>query len=264
MTSSSPASSWKRALPRALGTALASAALIGSAAACDASEPSETDTDATEFSENIDRIEIETNNGHIEFVASDSDSVSVEREFQWNNDKPASAEVVDDGVLRIEVSGCSGIGSSACGISYAFDLPADVEVEAHTTAGNIRTVGMNATQELSTDAGNIDGIGVISDDVDVSTRAGNAMMHFVDDTDEIEVHSSAGNVEVRFTVPPNDVAASSDAGNVTVVLPEGGTMYNVDASSNTHSSEVHVVEDEDSERSIDASSNAGNVLVDYP
>lgn len=261
---SSPASIWKRSLPRAFGTAVVSAALIGTTVACDSSEPSETDTDETVFSENIDRIEIETQNGHIEFTASDSDSVSLEREFQWDNDKPASAEVVDGSTLRIELNGCSGIGSNSCGISYSFELPADVEVEAHTTAGNIRTVGMNASQELSTNAGNIEGIGVISDNVDASTRAGNATMHFVDDTDEIEVHSNAGNVEVHFTVPPSEVSASSDAGNVTVILPEGGTMYDVDASSNTHSAEVHVVEDDESERSIDASSKAGNVLIDYP
>lgn len=261
---SSPASVWKRSIPRACGTALVSAALIATTVACDSSEPSETANDETVFSENIDRIEIETQNGHIEFVASDSDSVSLEREFQWNNDKPASAEVVDGSTLRIELSGCTGIGSSACGISYSFELPADVEVEAHTTAGNIRTVGMNSSQELHTDAGNIEGLGVISDNVEASTRAGNAMMHFVDDTDEIDVHANAGNVEVRFNVPPSDVSASSDAGNVTVILPEGGTMYDVDASSNTHSAEVNVVEDEESERSIDASSKAGNVLVDYP
>ncbi|QSB05611.1 hypothetical protein [Natronoglycomyces albus] len=264
MTSPTPERFLRRPLPRAAAAFTAAAGLLLAVAACDHDEPSENANDETVFSEPIERIEIETRNGHLEFIASDSDQVKLSREFQWSNEKPASAEVIDDGVLRIEVAGCTGIGSRACGISYTFELPADIELVASTTAGNIRTVGMNSEQELHTDAGNIDGLGVISSTVDVSTYAGNANMHFVDETDDVSVHSRAGNVEVRFSVPPNDVSARSDAGNVTVVLPEGGTMYDVDAKSNTHSAEVHVVESDEAERKINAQTRAGNVLVDYP
>jgi DUF4097 and DUF4098 domain-containing protein YvlB len=232
-------------------------------AACDHDGVASTDSEETVYDDTISRIQVDSKSGNIEFAAAEGSQVKVTREFKWTREKPASAEVVDDGTLRVELVGCESWSSTNCGISYRFEVPSGMEIEATTAAGNITVIGLSGKLDLETKAGNVEGAGLTTDEMDAKTRAGNVELRFVGGTEQIKAHTDAGNVDVHFAVPPVNIDVGTNAGNVTVVVPDDGTMYAVNADSSTADPDVQVVVSEDAERQIKATTRAGNVRVDY-
>ncbi|WP_025273209.1 DUF4097 family beta strand repeat-containing protein [Haloglycomyces albus] len=248
----------RRSLVALLALSMVSAGL----AACER-EPTEADSESKVFEEDISRIEVDSNGGAISFNATDTDNVELERELEWSDNKPASAEAVDDGVLSIEVTGCPLINQRDCFISYHFNLPHDVDIEVETEAGNIELTGMQGDIDVKTEAGNVTGKGLASENITARSDAGNVNLRVVDEADSVVATSEAGNVTLNFASPPGEVTAETKAGNSTVIVPSDGTVYQVDTKAHAGSVSVEVATDDAATRTLDVSSSVGNVRVDY-
>ncbi|MFC4335170.1 DUF4097 family beta strand repeat-containing protein [Salininema proteolyticum] len=245
-------------------TVLAGAVLAaGMLSACGPNGAKETSSESHVYDEAITSIELESSGGNIEVKAGDVDKVEVEREFRWNDEKPASAETVDDGTLRVSTQGCGGLNSNSCSISYEFTVPHDVDVDLDTEAGNIDLTGLQGKVLAHTDAGNVVGTGLAAKEAEVGTDAGNVDIRVAGEADKIEASTDAGNVTVNLAVPAKEVEANSDAGNVAVVVPDDGTEYKVDAGTSAGKMSIEVPENDESERTIEAKTDAGNVRVDF-
>lgn len=203
--------------------------------------PSNSQTQEKRYEHAIDALTVDIDAGEIKLIAdSQDDVITVERRLQWNGAKPKPSQEWDGDTLVIEQSGCT----FGCNINYTIHLPADVDVDARTGAGDVTVVEL---------AGKID----------VRTGAGDVTATAVESA-EIDAKSSAGNVGVDCAAVPRKVKADSDAGDVDVLLPRGDETYRVKADTEFGEPVVEVnAAGPDSDGSITAHSSAGDVTVDY-
>src|SRR6516164_1885859 len=96
-----------------------------------------------------------------------------------------------------------------CGLSATLDVPPRTTVDLTSGGGNVTAGGLGGILTFTTSGGDVDGSGLFSRHVTMST--------------------GGGNVSLVFTQVPDDVTIGSSGGDITIVLPHGGTAYAITA-----------------------------------
>ena len=236
----------------------------------------EAENQSTTYDEPIARLLMENPSGNITVVATEGDTVQVDRTVKWVGDKPNSNEEVLDGDLIITAEGCGNrMWITRCEIDYRIEVPSTVEIDIRTHSGDVDITGTTAAIDatassgditvtdargrigLTTYSGDVTVSGVDSPEVTADVSSGDVEVSGTVDvltltaasgeitgTDlvapTVSLEVSSGAIDLGFAEAPRDVRATSSSGSIDIVVPDDGTTYLVDASVTSGSREVTV------------------------
>ena len=203
---------------------------------------------------------IDLDDGSVTLHGVDVESVTGTRRIEKGLHSPHFRETLVGDTLRI-TSGCSSWFSTWCEVSYDLYVPRGVTVDAHSSGGSVKASGLTGDLTLKSSAGGVSVDGS-SGRLRLHSSAGSVKVTNASSRD-IQASSSAGSVLLAFLVPPSSVTATSSAGSVRVALPNGPTLYRVDANSSAGGTDVAVNTSPTATRTIRAQSSAGSVHVVY-
>jgi hypothetical protein len=212
------------------------------------------DTQTVTFPAPVRSIDIKLPAGGVRLTASADGGASVTRDMRWLLTKPKLDERMDDGELRLHVTGSplfSGI------VEYALAVPAGTAVTVWTSAGTIHATGLDGEVDARSSAGGIylDGCrGALR----LKTSAGSIEGERLASTD-VEAQSGTGGIDLTFEVAPDRVEVETSAGSVDVVVPAGS--YNVETDTSVGDATVEVTHDPSATRRITAKTAAGSIRV---
>ena len=118
------------------------------------------------------------------------------------------------GTLNIATAGGDLSGSALTG-----------NVQITTGGGNINTSDLAGTVRVITSGGDLATNG-LSGNVQITTGGGNINGNSVS-ASQLTIETGGGDVTLVFTQPPTDLQITSSDGNISVVLPPGGTKYDI-------------------------------------
>jgi hypothetical protein len=77
----------------------------------------------------------------------------------------------------------------------------------------------------------------------------------------VTVRDSSGDITLTFTAVPDSVTVSDQSGNVTLVLPRGGTAYDVTATTASGATSVGVPQNPASGHVITVTDQSGDIRI---
>ncbi len=206
--------------------------------------------------EPVQRAEIEVAAGPVAIIGTHRGPVRVERTMRWIGSRPVTTEEVGGGVLRIQSLHRRRAWPHG-EVGYRVELPATASVRVLSGAGEIAVQGIDADVELEARAGRL-ALAELSGDLRASSQAGT-----IDGTGlasrRVEVSSNAGAITLAFVQPPQSVEMHTGAGTVELLVPE--ERYRIHASSSAGRVEVGLPSDPRAERRLEAHSNADAVAI---
>jgi hypothetical protein len=163
--------------------------------------------------------------------------------------------------LAIEAS-CPNFLSEWCNVRYTIEVPSDLAVVAQADNGRVTVTDMAAGVHASSDNGPVE-LARVEGDVELHSDNGSVTATGLRSA-RATATADNGSVQLEFGDPPRDVVAQSDNGSIDVVVPEVEDLYHVDAQSDNGTvSTSGVGNDPNSERTITATSDNGDVTVTY-
>jgi hypothetical protein len=192
--------------------------------------------------EGVTRIDVSTDRGSVRVIATDRDDIRMSAYLSdglGGTDHAArrrGSRLLIDGACNFPVA-------YWCTASYTLRVPRDVELVLWSGSGDVQVSGTTADVDLTSLHGSVDSTRLRSEDARASSRH--------------------GHVTLRFATAPMHVRASAPHGDVTVVLPRTGDAYHVDAASDHGSTDTAVRTDPTAVRTVDLSSEHGDVTVRY-
>jgi hypothetical protein len=178
----------------------------------------------------LDLLEIRSDNGRVDLVRGDEDVVVVQANVSDGLVATDFSATTVDGTLVVGV-GCSWLTGPWCRADLRIEVPPTLAVDVRTGTGRITATALDGSLVAASDTGSI--------------RSTNLASSIVDAT------SGAGEIVLRFTEAPEEVRATSDARSVTVVVPDDQATYRVDASSESGPVRTEVRTDPSSRRTIE-------------
>lgn len=156
---------------------------------------------------------------------------------------------------------CPLFGGDWCRVRYTVEVPAAVDVRVDTDNGRIEVQGVDGVVDLDADNGGVEVVDVTGDltiagDNGSITASELASATVVAETDN-------GSLTLEFVEPPDSVEARSDNGSVEVVLPATEVAYRLDVTTDNGDVSDDIRTAPDSDRSILAESDNGDVTVRY-
>ncbi|MGH9133066.1 MAG: hypothetical protein ACRDZZ_03955 [Ilumatobacteraceae bacterium] len=205
-------------------------------------------------------IDIENDAGRVVVIGTDADEITIEaRVSDGLRDTGNSYRVVED---RLEIRGtCPLLGSMWCSVDYRIEVPGDVALDIDAD-DRVEIVDVRGALTVDTDNGRIEIRGA-EGPLAVSTDNGRIDASGVRST-QISAGSDNGSVEIVMAVPPDRLDATSDNGRVEVVLPDTLDTYAVTTDTDNGTVRNEVRTDPTSPRTINLSSDNGDVTVRYP
>ena len=229
---------------RILGSILAIAALVwGTFNVVNLVAHSETRFTRTFRAAGIARVDVSTDRGSVRVIASDRDEVSLSAYVSNGLGGTDHAARVRGNRLLVDAS-CAVPVAYWCTASYTLRVPRDVKLVVWSGSGEVTVSGTTADVDLTTDHGSIDASRLRSQYARAS--------------------SQHGSIRLGFATAPMQVQASSAHGDLTVVVPRSGEAYRVDLSTDHGSTSADVHTDSTVRRTIELSSQHGDVTVRYP
>lgn len=181
--------------------------------------------------------------GGVELTEAAVSEVTTTAEIRWAFERPAISSEARDGSVVIDFD-CPLLSLGYLRAStLLIEVPVGSSVDVRNTAGGVRADGLSGELSLRSEAGAVDGVGLRSP--------------------QVTADSEAGGVTLAFDAAPAAATALSSAGGVTVLVPDDGTAYDVDASTSAGSTTITVDTDPGADRSITARSSAGAVEVGF-
>ncbi len=191
----------------------------------------------------VTRIDVSTDRGSVRVIASDREDISLSAYVSDGlGGTDHTARVRGD---RLLIDGeCTFPVAYWCTASYTLRVPRDVKLVLWTGTGDVSVSGSTADVDLTSDHGSVDASRLRS-------RYARA-------------RSDHGSIRLAFAETPTQVQASSSHGDVTVVVPRTGAAYRVGLSSDFGSTTNDVRTDSTARRTIELSSQHGDVTARYP
>jgi hypothetical protein len=180
--------------------------------------------------EQIDLLEIRSDNGRVDLVRGDDGLVVVHARISEGLVATDFSVTPVDGTLRVRV-GCSWLTGPWCRADLRIEVPPTMAVDVGTDTGRITVTDLAGPLVANSDTGSIR-----------SSRLASAT---------VEATSDAGEILLRFTESPEAVRAASDARSVTVVVPDDEATYRVDATSDSGPVRTEVRTDPSARRTIE-------------
>ena len=207
----------------------------------------------------VELLEIESSSGSIDIVASERSTIDVVARISDGLRRTGESAELVDGVVQLR-STCPNFGSDFCWVDYEIQVPRDLRIVIDGDNGSIDVTGSTAQMTIDSDNGSI------------RVRGASGRLDLTNDNGRIEAtelrspvvtaDSDNGRIQLEFAAAPTTVVATTDNGSVLVVVPDDGTAYNVDASTDNGSEDTDDVnQDPDSDRTISVRSDNGSVTV---
>jgi DUF4097 and DUF4098 domain-containing protein YvlB len=134
-------------------------------------------------------------------------------------------------------------------------------VSARTGSGDIRAENIPDGVTMETGSGDISGTAVSGANVTVKTGSGDVSIAGLAGTHVI-ASAGSGDITLTFTKVPDRVRVTNGSGNVTLVLPPGGTFYQVNASTDSGDRPVVTVPTSSaSQHVITVTDGSGNISI---
>jgi hypothetical protein len=151
--------------------------------------------------------------------------------------------------------------SNYCTVDYTVEAPEDVDVRVRTDSGTT-VQGIRGDVDVDSEEGSVD-LDRITGSIRAKTDQGHVRATGLRSS-RVTADSDQGGVELRFLEAPRHVRATTDQGSVDVVLPDDGTSYQVSATTDQGTVERDIRSDPDSDHTITADSDQGDVVLRYP
>ncbi|MBD0292863.1 MAG: DUF4097 family beta strand repeat protein [Jiangellaceae bacterium] len=220
-----------------------------------------TDRDTVSITDDYDEVEVDVSVGQVIVEGGESDETTFEYRVESGFGRDAEVRHRIDGNRLLIDADCGDgwvpLPFGYCRADVTLTVPADVDVVAHSSAGQVSATGLQGSADLESSAGR-----VLVDDHSGPLRAHSSAGAVVVEglaSDDAEISSSAGAVDVTAVEPPGNLVAESSAGAVTVTLPD--EAYDLDADTSAGETTIEVATDPDSEYHVRAHSSAGSVTV---
>jgi Putative adhesin len=149
-----------------------------------------------------------------------------------------------------------------CAVDLTIAVPAGIPVQIRSATGDVTVVGAFSGVDATTNTGDVLAQGVAGP-VRIETNTGD--VRALSTTGRVvDADTDTGDVRLTFDAPPDTVAARTNTGDVRVVVPDDGTVYEVDADTSTGDTGVDIQDVPDAGRTITAQTDTGDVRVTYP
>jgi hypothetical protein len=201
----------------------------------------QTRTSTETYSETLEQLVINSDNGDVTIVTTQSEGVTVERTERYSFRLPKGTAEIDGTTLTLD-EGCPGFFSiflGRCRVDFRIEAPAGVEVTVNLSNGEIDVDGIGGGVSLNSSNGRITGRSLVATVLLADT--------------------SNGDIELVFTSAPERVVAETSNGDIEIVVPDHS--YKIEAETSNGSIEYGVTNDPDAERSILATTSNGNIEV---
>lgn len=175
----------------------------------------------------------------VAIVASDG-PVTVTEEHHYSRGRPTTVHQVQGQTLRLTESGCDD-DDARCHVGYTIRMPKGMSADITAQAGAVKIDGLAGVVHVATQAGAVEGRGLTSDEVVITTEAGAASL--------------------EFAQPPAMVHTTTSLGAISVRLP-GTTSYAIDVRTEVGASTVDVDRDPSSAHRITAHTELGAVKIE--
>jgi hypothetical protein len=209
-------------------------------------------------------IDVRNDAGGVTIRGSDSnsDTITVRSEVSHGLRRTGHSERIQGNRLVLD-SSCPIFFSTFCNVTYTVDVPTEIDVVVRGSAGSITVSDVTGDVDLATDGGGVDVTRVDGGLLRMDSDAGSVSATRIGSSD-VEATSDGGGVHVVLVQPPQSVHADSDGGGVEVVLPRDDDIaYRVEAHSSAGGEENLVNTNQDSDRTITATSDGGGITVRY-
>ena len=196
--------------------------------------------------------------GSVRVVGTDSDRVRVTARISHGWRETTNRTGVREGRLVLRGS-CPVVLSSHCSVGYTIEVPSGLDVRVRGD-GRLTVTDIDGAVDAQTDNGAVEVERLGSDAV---LRSDNGRVTAVGlASPRVDASSDNGRVELSFDEAPQAVTARSDNGDVEVVVPPGDP-YRVVTASDTGTANASVDQVRASDRTIDATTDNGDVSVRY-
>ncbi|MGZ8755350.1 MAG: DUF4097 family beta strand repeat-containing protein [Acidimicrobiia bacterium] len=227
----------------------------------------------------VERIVVTVDAGAVEILAWSGDTIEVERELKFDNERPRVDHTLVNGVLEI-VADCPGvffaIGSS-CSVDHLLRVPASVDVHIDTGAGSVHVTGLDGMVLANTGSGGIELVN-LSGRVTAETGSGGIVVERMSGTADLSTGSGSirgtgvaslqmsaetgsGSINLGFGSAPDDLDLVTGSGSITLTVPTGSYRLDLDTNSGRWSSSG-ITDDAASPRIIRARTGSGSIRVD--
>ncbi len=229
-------------------------------------------------SEEVERIVLTVDAGSVEILAVPGNTIEVQRELAYDDERPRVEHTITGGVLEIEAD-CPGsfflIGSS-CSVDHLLRVPAAVDVQIDSGSGSVRVSGLEGVVVANTGSGAIELVG-LSGRVTAETGSGGIVLERVAATADVSTGSGSiratagesvqfaartgsGSMNLEFASAPDDVELETGSGSVTIGVPSGSYRLDLDTSSGS-TNFTGITDDASSPRSIQATTGSGSIRI---
>jgi hypothetical protein len=175
-------------------------------------------------------------------------------EARWRADLEAGVLVVegkcgDDGFLW------------DCEVDLMVDVPAGIPVDVDSDTGDLSVSGAFSATDATTSTGDV-AVQEAAGPVRIRTNTGDVRT-VATVARVVDAETSTGDVRLSFATEPDTVTARTNTGDVRVLVPAGGTAYDVNSETDTGDVRIEVTDMPGAQRRISAETNTGDIDVEY-
>ncbi len=192
--------------------------------------------------EGVTRIVVDGEAGDITIAVEDRSDIEVTSELSSSLWSEVRNQVDTSAGALTVTSGCdNSFFVFNCSVSHTIRIPADAvgELDLSTAAGTIAVTGSSAEVEARTSAGDIELLDFSGDGATLRT--------------------TAGSITVDAAVAPRAISAETTAGRIAITVPD--EVYAVDTDTTAGDADVSVRTDPNADRTIIASTTAGEITI---
>lgn len=163
---------------------------------------------------------------------------------------------------EVSVSSQCRFVTGPCSFDYQVGLPAGVHTVLANGSGDLTLRGLPGYVNAADGSGNITGTRLSGPRVVLEAGSGDITISGLASAD-VSASDGSGNITLTFTKVPRRVTLSASSGDVRVVLPRGGTVYQVHAIASSGNTVVRVPHSSVSPYVINVNDGSGNIFVTH-
>ncbi|WP_157032024.1 DUF4097 family beta strand repeat-containing protein [Kitasatospora cheerisanensis] len=231
-----PAPSGERRAWKAIGLVALACVLGTSAAALGAGLAQRNMTEERTYFQAIDRLDIDSGPAQVTVRAGGTDRVVVSERFAWALRKPTVSQRIDAGTLSISIGCPEARMLFSCTVALDIQVPATTTIKSRNGSGRTEILDISGSTSAETGSGQIELTRVSGA---VWAKGGSGQIIGTGLTSpEARLFSSSGQVTLQYDRPPTSVTARLASGNLVLQVPDDGSQYRLDLSSDGGRQEI--------------------------
>ncbi|MBB3725963.1 DUF4097 family beta strand repeat-containing protein [Nonomuraea dietziae] len=199
-----------------------------------------------DVTDKVAALHVEADSGTVEVVQSDRRGIRVTERRTWLKNKPESSHKVQGDTLELTFAcpttwGWAAIGTS-CDVSYQVEVPEGLRVKVGSDSGGLTLKNLSGEVEATTDSGAIEAAGLTGR--------------------RVVTRTDSGDMNLAFAGRPDQVTTTTDSGRTVIHVPRG--PYNIVAQTDSGTKDIKAASAPSAPRSIELSSDSGDLEVVTP